>query len=484
MAMAAPKAKPLIGSPKPRIAPPVPARSDVAGLRDTAAGMDVTLMPWQETAARYLTATGPDGLLLYREVCIVVARQNGKTTLMEPYIIRALRAGKRVMHIAQTRELPRRMFGVIAEALEPDLFLKRRGKGGKLQTVWPRYGAGQEEITLANGGSYRIAAASRGSARGQTNDIVLIDELREMESEEVLSAAEPTLMMSPDPQTIYLSNAGTEQSVVLNAVRDRAGKDPALAYLEWSAAPERDDNDPVGWAEANPALGHQPQVQRNLEAAYRKHSLGNSIAIFETENLCRWADTMRESLVRPGYWSACEATVVVEPHRPFMAVSMDPAGKRASAAIAWNRPDDLVGVRLLFDVTGDPINLERLGPEIDKMARSLNVPVVGFDPLTDGLLAKHFRKTRKIVGSEFANYTAAFVSAVDAKRVAWDHAAAVGEDLTWTAKKNHDDTGSFQAVRADDGRPITAALAAIRAIGMASAPGPKSVYDERGLVSV
>ena len=96
-------------------------------------------MPWQEEVARFLTATGPDGRRLFREVCAVVARQNGKTTLMKPYIIGLLRSGKKVMHIAQTRELPRHMFGIIADALsqEPELFPKRRGK-----VIWPRYGAG------------------------------------------------------------------------------------------------------------------------------------------------------------------------------------------------------------------------------------------------------------------------------------------------------------------------------------------------------
>ena len=42
---------------------------------------------------------------------------------------------------------------------------------------------------------------------------------------------------SADPQLVYLSNAGTDESVVLNHVRDRAADDPRLAYLEWSAAP-------------------------------------------------------------------------------------------------------------------------------------------------------------------------------------------------------------------------------------------------------
>jgi hypothetical protein len=306
-----------------------------------------------------------------------------------------------------------------------------------------------------------------------------------MESNEVIEAAEPTLTFSTDPQIVYLSNAGTERSIVLNNVRDRADSDPDLAYLEWSVAPGRDIADRRGWVEANPAFGHYPQVETRLEKVFTKHTLANTLATFETENLCRWQDTLREPLVRPGYWVACESAIVIEPRRPFMAVSMDPAGKRAAAAIAWNRPDDKIGLRLLFDVTGDPIrNFDRLGKEMSDMAKSLNVSTVGFDPLTDAVLAKYFRQTKKIVGAEFANATAQFVSAVDAKAIQWDHAAVVGDDLTWTARKQHDDSGSFQAVRADDNRSIPAALASIRAVWLASAPRPRSVYDERGMVEV
>ena len=64
--------KPLLGHAKPRIAPPVPARSGWRELRDFSASIGITLRPWQETAARFLTATGPDDNWLYREVAVVV----------------------------------------------------------------------------------------------------------------------------------------------------------------------------------------------------------------------------------------------------------------------------------------------------------------------------------------------------------------------------------------------------------------------------
>jgi hypothetical protein len=468
----APTAAPLIGHAQPRIAPPVPARSDIAGFRETAAGMGIELMPWQEVAARYLTATDADDRPLFHDVCIVVARQDGKTTLMKPFIIEALRAGKKILHIAQTRELPRQMFGIIASELPESLFLKRRGKGGKMQTVWPRHGAGSEEILLANGGSYRIAAASQGGARGQTNDIVIIDELREMENDDVVSAAEPTLVTSKFAQMVYLSNAGTDQSVVLNAIRDRAGKDPSLAYLEWSASPERSADDREGWAEANPAIGHIESMLDSLEKAYVRHKLGGSMSTFETEHLCRWVVTMRERLVDEAAWARCEVPSLDTPTRPFMAVSMDPSGGRASAALAWQRPDETIGLRMLFDVPGDPIDTDALGKDLRQMALRMGVTEVAYDPLTDAELAKFFKKSRKVQGSEYANASSRFDLLVKAKKLQWVDCASVTDDLVWTARKPHDESGSFQAVRANDERPITGALAAIRAVYLASGPKP------------
>jgi hypothetical protein len=469
MAKRVPKSE-LRGHDHPRVAPPIPARSDWKAFHADAEAMGIKLMPWQDTSARYLTATCPRGLL-YREILILVARQQGKTTLAKPHIVRRLRAGRKVLHIAQNRELPREMFSVVADAIaehDEALLPRRRGK-----IIWPRYGSGQEEIVLTNGGSYRIAAAGTGGARGHPVDDLLIDELREMLSMDVMNAAGPTLRMSADPQTVYFSNAGHDGSVVLNSVRARAGEDPTLAVLEWSAAPDRAADDREGWCEANPAIGYFPQVLRSLEDDYRKAVLSGNLAGFETESLCRWVATMRERLVDEFAWKLCAAdSPLPAPRRPFMAVSMAPSGTRASAAIAWPLPDDQMGLRLLFDVTGDPINVDALGKDMAQVALRLGVPVVGGDPLTDAVLGRFFRKFEPISGAKFANATDAFVTRVKAGRLRWDDAAQIADDLVWTARKPHDESGSYQAVRANDDRPITAALAAIRAVGLASGPKP------------
>jgi hypothetical protein len=464
LAARAPRAKPEpLGHAKPRIAPPTPARSDLAKFLKAAQLTGRTLMPWQEVAGRYLTAKGRDNLHLYREVCIVVARQNGKTTLAEPLIVKALDEGKKVMHIAQTRELPRWMFATIADALsaKPELFPKRRGK-----TIWPRFGAGQEEIVLTNGGSYRIAASSRGGARGWSNDLVVIDELLEFDDFESMGAIEPTLTMSTDPQLVYFSNAGSDASVVLNSVRDRRAADPSLAYLEWSAEPARKPDEIAGWLEANPAMGHYPAVQKTLEAAYTKHRLAGTLGIFETEHLCRWVTTTQPALLATELWDDAQAEAV-RPVRPMMAVGLDVNSLRASAVIAWQE-DDRVRLEVTADVRGEPIDLEAFGPELVKLARRIGVSRVAGDPYSEPLL-RYFDRATRVTGREFVNASTEFVRLAEGRKLRWQGSEdAIGADLPWATR--HAIGAGWMAGPTKADHPITALLAAIRAVGAVTGP--------------
>lgn len=461
--------KALVGHARPRVGPPVPVKHDEAGFRQLATEMGIELMPWQSYASRFLTAKRPDGRALYREIAIVVARQNGKTFLMKPYIIRKLREGKKILHIAQTRELPREMFGLVSQVLAPEEFVKRRGKGGKLQVVWPRAGAGSEEILLANGGWYRIVAASHGGARGRDPDIVIIDECREMETDDVISDAKPALQASDDPQIVYLSNMGTERSVVLNGVRERAGKDESLAYLEWSARPDRSADDREGWLEANPAVGHKPSKMENLVADFRGYSLTGELAIWETENLCRGVTTMSKRIVAETSWLRCQDTLEA-PRQVSMAMSMDPSGTRAAAAIAWQQSDGSIGLRLLADVEGSPmIDTDRFATDLKLEARKVGVVKTGFDDWTDKELARHFPKAKPIGGKDFANASENFARLVESGNVRWDVGDSITEQLNHTAPKRHD-VGAWSAVGTRHDKPITSVRAAIRAVWLASGP--------------
>lgn len=460
-----PRQSPSRGSAKPRLAPPLPLKSDIKALRAVAASMGMTFIPWQDIAGRYTEARKPNGHHLYREVCVEVARQNGKTTFAKPVIVKALRAGLRVMHIAQTRELPHEMFKMLADVFsaEPDMLPKRRGK-----IVWPRYAQGQEEIVLNNGGRYRIAAAKTGGARGWANDLVIIDELREMDNFDIISSVQPTLMMAADPLMLYLSNAGDDKSVVLNSVRDRAGKDPNLAYLSWSANPERSADDRRGWAEANPALGHYPNVLPNLEAAYIAHVSAGTIAIFETENLCRSVPTLMPRIIPDAVWSSAHGPLT-EPLRPAMGVKVDPEGRRASAVIAWQR-DGRLYVRSLAEDLMAPLDVDAFAKELLPLTRKFGVTDIGYDPWTDRDLARHLPNARAVNGADYASAGERFVRAIEGGQLHHDDDGTIGGDLAYTVRREA--PNGWYATRADPERPTTSSEAAIRAVWLASKPAP------------
>lgn len=454
MTLAEPQSAPLVGVVEPRLAPPLPAKSKVDEFVTTASGSNIELLDWQKLAGRYLTATGPDGWL-FREVAVVVARQNGKTELLVPRILMDLRAGKRILHTAQNRTLPREVFMRVAWQLH-DAEMIPNGI---------RYANGQEKIQMRNGGSYKIVAPQRG-ARGLSADTLIFDELREFEDYDIIGAAAPTLTASPDPQTIYLSNAGSDASLVLNDLKRRGeeGGDAEFAYIEWSAAAERNIDDRAGWAEANPSLGRFLRMA-TLENAYKT----KPPATFETEHLCRWVTSMQPKLVSDNAWLSCRATIEEQPARPVIAFNMDSTGKRASAVMAWTMTNGQIACVEIAEVHGDPINLPLLGQKIKELSGQHGAKKWAHASWTDKALAEYVPRSQPIDGKEFANASENFARLILSRRLAWDGATHITDDLTWTARKPHD-SGAWQAVPATPERSITAVQAAIRATWLASAP--------------
>ena len=350
-----------IGSAHPRLAPPRPAKSRVDAWRTEAAAMGIKPLEWQAIGATYLMATSPTGWL-YPEVAIAASRQNGKTEVLLPRIRDDLNRGRRVIHTAQNRTLPRQVFLRVARSMDP------------LDVISIRYANGQEKIEMRNGGSYTIIAPQRGG-RGLSADTLIIDEVREFEDWDILDAAGPTLTASDDPQTIFLSNAGSDMSVILNDLKRRGdeGADD-LAYLEWSAAPERSIDDRAGWAEGNPSLGHFPRMMAFLEKQYRSVPP----ATFETEHLCRWVETMQPRIVSEAAWSRCRTTLEEEPVRPAIAFNMDPSGRRASVVMAWVMTDGRIALVELEEATGEPIDAPKLAERVKELIAAHKAKKVGF----------------------------------------------------------------------------------------------------------
>lgn len=451
--------------PRPRIAPPLPARSMIRDLEECAADLELVFMEWQRITGRYMTALGRDDNWLYRRIAAIASRQNGKTEVIKPRVLLGFKLNRKMLHTAQDRSRPRK------STFEPlvDFFANpaNRMKYGVRKI---REANGQEEIICNEGGSYTIAAPRSGGARGGTFDDIFIDEAREFTDYSVDGIIRPTILARPNAQIMYFSNAGHADSVILNDLRAKRDDDRNLAYLEWSAPSELDRMDPEAWAWGNPAMGTTIDQETLADFAATMQP-----EIFDTEHLCRWVVSMRERLVRPEEWQAQEFAHTGRPTRPVMGIKTDISGMRTSAVVAWLLRDGRVALEVAANVTGDvangePINVTYLAPMLLQKAREYGVGMVYYDPITDGDLARHFRRTQKVYGQDYVRATLGFENRVKTRQfVVDDELGIIAEDLTRTVK--HPSLhGSHVAGKAKADEPNSAAEAAILATWFASNP--------------
>ena len=81
---------------------------------------------------------------------------------------------------------------------------------------------GEQELTTTEACRYKIAAANDDAGRSLTVDRLILDELRRHTSWAAYNAAIPTMNAVADAQAWALSNAGGDEAVVLNSLRDSA----------------------------------------------------------------------------------------------------------------------------------------------------------------------------------------------------------------------------------------------------------------------
>jgi hypothetical protein len=296
-----------------------------------------------------------------------------------------------------------------------------------------------------------------------------------METWDFIAAAKPTMTASPDPQIIYLSNAGHDHSVVLNALMERADKDPSLAYLEWSAAPERSVDDVMGWSEANPGMGYEREGMGSIEETLRLElhtaKLENQLPKYQTEHLCRSVITEEPHIVAEAAWNQCQGRTEETADKPAFAFNMDPSGHRASVVRAWLQTDGRIAVDEVIEARGEtsPIDTERLGKDIGEAARKQHSRSIAFASWTDKDLARYVPRAKAVDEKEFAAASEMFARYVSAGRIVWSNAIHITDDLQATVRRPHS-SGAWHAVPATHERSVTAVLAAIRAVWLASAP--------------
>lgn len=255
-----------------------------------------------------------------------VPRQNGKNGALEIRELYGMVAlGEKFLHTAHEVKTARKAFVRLMhffgkEANDPD------AKFPELNAlvVEIRKTNGQEAIILSNGGSIEFIARSKGSGRGFTVDVLVLDEAQEL-SDDTLAALRPTISSAPlaNPQIIL---TGTPPSPVMNGevftrYRDLGvkGKDARLCWLEWSCAFGVDVDDRRNWEQSNPALGYR----LSIDVVSDEHA-DMDAETFARERLGVWDEASALAIFGAGRWQACCVPKLVEGAEAFgIAVSRD-----------------------------------------------------------------------------------------------------------------------------------------------------------------
>lgn len=287
--------------------------------------LEIDLLPWQRWALIHALELLPDGSFRFRTVVVLVARQNGKSTLAQVLALffMYLRRTALVIGTAQNLDIAEEVWqGALDIAQDVDEL------SAEIKDVIRVNG--KKAFVLQSGERYKVQAANRRGGRGLSGDLVIMDELREHQSWDSWSAVSKTTLARPLAQVWALSNAGDAASIVLAHLRRMAHAalgdpdglnrdvpglpvefaapddvaealdDDSLGIFEWSASPGRAVDDRDGWCEANPALGYTI-MERAVNSALRT----DPEWVFRTEVLCQWSSGTLEGPFPPGAWDRC-----------------------------------------------------------------------------------------------------------------------------------------------------------------------------------
>lgn len=261
-------------------------------------------------------ARGEDGSFAAKTEAVSKPRQNGKSYAARFYALwMAAIEGKRVLFSAHHGKTVRKMFKELRSFVEgtPDFaaMLLPNGKG-----VYSA--AGSEGIYFAGEdgapeGLIEFQTRTNSAARGETYQVIVVDEAQEL-TDEQLEALKPTTLAASDasdadsdPQTIYLGTPPGPKcpGTVFRDLHDRAhaGEGGGAWWTEWAVDDVPDLSDRGAALElaylTNPAMGHRIKESTMLDMMDSMRADG-----FARECLGWWPKGAQGGCIAPPAWDA------------------------------------------------------------------------------------------------------------------------------------------------------------------------------------
>lgn len=322
--------------------------------------LNMELYPWQEWALIHaLEIVGdlktPEWRFRFRTVLFMVSRQNGKTELSKviaSFFLNVLQV-KNVFGTSLSMDKAEEVWEAVIAEQETHEALAR-----DIQTVARRNGG--KKLVLTGQRTYKVGAPTRRAGRGDANDLVMLDEVREERDWETWSAAVASTSAKPNGMTVCFSNAGDPDSIVLRQIRSQAIEKiqgtkasdfggnvdaDALGLFEWSAPENAQTDDIKALAQANPALGYGKMTERALMA--NRETFPE--AKFRSECLCQQVETILPEPFPEGAWLGGQDadSYIREDSELFWGIDMSQDRKYTTIAVCGMREDGNLHVELV-----------------------------------------------------------------------------------------------------------------------------------------
>lgn len=293
--------------------------------------------PEQALAVDVLTGMKADGSPASLAGCVIAARQNLKTYVLENIILTRMvdptDSARLFIWTSQQLDTCQETFLHFVALFDNDEHPHLKRRLAKITS-----GNGSEQITLTDGRRLKFKARAPKSGQGLTGDVVVFDEAFAVEPAH-MGALLPTLSTRKRASVFYGSSAGHASSEVLRGVRDRgrAGGRGAPAYVEWCAPGSQAEpgcvQEKCSHRPGVPgcALDREDLVQlANPLAGREPHGIGWQYLRDEREELSR--TPLVYARERLGWWDADPTEGAKHPLKPSdwealaRAVSPDPVG--------------------------------------------------------------------------------------------------------------------------------------------------------------
>jgi phage terminase large subunit-like protein len=356
---------------------------------DLATELGINLMEWQRFVCIHGHKVREDGRWAHSELGLIMARQQGKSTLMMLRILTGMFVWGEGLQLASAHRLTTSLetFRQIVSLIEMNPKLEKEVK--KI-----RWQHGAEEIELFGNRRFVVKAANN-AARGLSKpETIHLDELREYKDEDAWSSMRYSMMAAKNPQVWIYSSAGDQHSIILNKLRERAlsasaGSDDPIGWFEWSAEPDAPITLPSGeinwsaFAQANPSLGITIHPD-NLKAV-----INDPPDIVRTEVLAQWVDTIN-SAIDAQKWELCKTDPIpLDPDKPtWFGLDLSPDRKFGALTATQKLPGEKFNLVLLHTWSNDySINDLAVANDIAPYVRKYNVQTVAYSKRTAQAIA-------------------------------------------------------------------------------------------------